>query len=195
MKLSKRITLLTAAVLLLVAGSAHASIVWDWSNAGTGTETGTFTTDGDLLGGLATAGTYNVTDFSLDTTSTTLALGSVSGGQFVINQPDVGFVWDGSAPTQFFRDSGGLTNGFAFTLDPDPGFGVVSTVVFEVNFFEIDETDGDGAPGSLFESQTVNLAPVAVPEPSALVLWSLASLIIVGRRHRRCRMKKISYVP
>jgi len=193
MKLLKPRNLLAAVILILMTGSAHASIVWNWSNAATGTETGTFTTDGDLVGGLATAGTYNVTDFSLDTTSTTLALGSASGGQYAINQPDVGFLWDGNAPTQFFRASGNFTNGFSFGLDPDPGLGALSEVIFVIDFFSIDSSDElSFPPGFILESQTVNLAPVAVPEPSALVVWSLASLVIVGRRHRRRGRMKIS---
>jgi hypothetical protein len=96
---------LAAGALVLAAGSAQASIVWDWSFQG---EAGAFTTDGNALGGVAAAGTYTLTDFSATSTATGMPLGSVSGGEYTqsngfVTDPPYSFTWDGSAVTSWLH--------------------------------------------------------------------------------------------
>ena len=58
-------TTMAMIALLTVCSVAHAGIQWTWINAGTGTEQGVFLTDGELVGGIAPAGTYTVVDFAV----------------------------------------------------------------------------------------------------------------------------------
>jgi hypothetical protein len=171
--------LLVAAFVLTISASAQAaSITWSWSNAGTGTERGTFITSGDLVGASAPAGTYVVRDFSVTASGVGLPLGAVSDGTYTIVQPLVGFVWDGAAPTQFFRSSGGFTNGFGFDRTGPGGSPFTSDIIFAVGFFDV-ESDGGSL---LLETQTVNLDPI--PEPATMALAGLAGLAVALRR--RC---------
>ena len=177
------IVLVLVTTIVFSAEQAAGTITWNWSDGDTGNEAGTFTTDGNLVGNTAPAGQYMVSDFSLDQTTTTVATGSVSGGQFEINQPPVGFLWDGSYPTQFFRLDGFYTNGFQFNIEPDPGDGVTDRIVFSIDFFRIDDAH-DEIPAEVEQTTTINLTPV--PEPSSLVcggvLFVLAGLGIWSRR-------------
>jgi uncharacterized protein YhjY with autotransporter beta-barrel domain len=133
---ARRAPLALAAILTLlpVLGvlpeAARGDVIWDWSFAGS--EQGRFRTDGSLAGGVAPAGTYTVLDFEV-TGSAFAPLGSIGAGDYDEGaQPGNGFLWDGSAPTQFFRDGGLATNGsnfystltdhrFTFYIDEGPG--------------------------------------------------------------------------
>ena len=150
-------TTITLLLVLACAAGAQAGIQWTWVNAGTGTEQGTLVTDGELVGGLAPAGSYTVVDFSVTATAYALPLGSCSGGEFAIGQPEIGFDWDGSAPTVFWRSNGSYTNGFAFSVPnavaPDP-----DRMAFSMGWFVVDryyETT------YLEEEATVVLTPAA----------------------------------
>lgn len=130
-------TMLTILLLTAFCGAAHAGIQWTWVNAGTGTEQGTLITDGHLVANEAPAGTYTVVDFSVTASAYGIPLGSVSSGEYIINQPVVGFDWDGAAPMFFWRHSGLYDNGFEFhmadpvPLDPD-------RIAFDMDRFTID---------------------------------------------------------
>jgi hypothetical protein len=113
--------LFTILALAVLSGPALAGIEWSWSNAGTGTERGTFITDGAMVSGAAPAGTYTIIDFTLSETAYPLPLGSISDGTYFINQPDTGFDWDGAAPTVFWRSSGTYTNGTNFFVTAPVG--------------------------------------------------------------------------
>lgn len=117
--------------------------------------------------------------FSLDATTSSYPTGSVAGREYALSQqPDVGFIWDGAAPTQFFRNNGGLKNGFA--VESRSTFGCV---VFHVDFFALDVTcNGDR---QLERSSTINFG--SVPEPSAFLCGGLVSLLAIcgyGTRRR-----------
>ena len=150
---------------LLVGNPAAANIDWTWSNAGTGTEQGTFITTGELDGAQAPAGAYAILDFSVTASTHGLPLGSVSGGQFTIGAPDIGFDWNGSAPTVMWQSSGTWPIGFALSI-PGAAWDEPEMVSFAIGRFSIRAFEPDIT--FLDEHQTVILAPVttAVAEGS-----------------------------
>jgi hypothetical protein len=176
--------------VLLAGAPAQASIVWEWSNAGTGTEVGTFTTDGSLAGGQAPAGSYQVQEFSVTASSHGLPLGSVLGGTYSIENPAIGFNWDGGAPTQFWRADGAFPDGFALRAHV-PGLSALPNLVsFGINSFVIAEQFAAAEPSLgdpvfviLEEFQTVNLS--AVPEPTAALLLLPGLAAAIGLRRLR----------
>lgn len=134
--------MLTVMIAVTLVGAAHAAVEWTWTNAGTGTEQGTFITDGALVGNQAPAGTYTVLDYSITASAYGAPIGSVSGGEYRINQPDIGFDWDGAAPTVFWRSSGAWTNGlnlFVTTTIPD----AVDFIGFAIGQFAVFDDDED----------------------------------------------------
>ena len=141
--------------LLLTCATAQANIQWTWTNAGTGTEQGTFTTAGDLVGDLAPAGTYTVLDFSVTASHYGLPLGSISGGVYSIGMPDIGFDWDGAGPTLFWRQSGYWTNGFGLDVVDYPPI-APNYLVFNINYFAVEDYDDEIE--YIVESQTPILA-------------------------------------
>jgi hypothetical protein len=155
-------TMLLLMILLLTCGAAQAGIQWTWTNAGTGTEQGTFVTDGELVLGEAPAGTYTVVDFSVTASAYGLPIGAVSEGAYSIGQPTVGFVWSGTAPTNFWRSSGGLTNGFTF-WDDDAVEDAPNRVGFIVDWFVVDEYYGISF---VDESSTAVITPMASATPN-----------------------------
>ncbi|MBU0740901.1 hypothetical protein KKG45_11650 [bacterium] len=155
--------MLTILVLAAACGAAQAGVQWSWSNAGTGTELGTFITDGELVSDQAPAGTYTVVDFSVTASAYDIPIGSMSGGDYFTNQPEIGFDWDGSVPTVFWRLSGFYTNGFGlFVTAPAPGG--PDYVGFGVDWFLI-EYDEDVT--FLAEGLTPILTPVGTVTASA----------------------------
>lgn len=155
-------TLSLILVLVVCAGAASAGIQWTWSNAFTGTEQGTFTTDGSYDGGGAPAGTYTILDYSVTASAWGLPMGSVSGGEYYINQPTIGFDWDGSAPTVFWRSSGALTNGFwLWASTYTPGF--ADMIGFNIEWFRVVEDDEIDHYG---EDLTPDITPVGSITPN-----------------------------
>ena len=92
---------------------SFSQITWSWTDAETGLDKGTFVTNGTLNeDGTVSSGTYTISDFTLDQTSTPISTsGSFANGDWVLSQPDIGFIWSGSYVTEFWRSSGGYTNG------------------------------------------------------------------------------------
>jgi hypothetical protein len=86
---------------------------WCWSMQ-SGNVKGTFTTNGiSNVNGVPSAGNYILTDASIyRSTFSDIETGSVSNGMYVIIQPKISFLWDGSAITNFSRQNGEYTNGF-----------------------------------------------------------------------------------
>jgi hypothetical protein len=149
-------------IMTLACGAAWAGIEWTWVNAGTGTEQGTFITDGELVSDLAPAGTYTVQDYSITASAHGMPIGSASGGEYFINQPDIGFDWDGSAPTLFWRDSGGYTNGLnLFMAIPVPS--VPNMIGMDIDWFALEE---DVKAQYLEEALTPILTPVGTIMPN-----------------------------
>ncbi len=157
-------------VALLLALPAQAEITWIWSNSlGSGTEQGTFVTDGDLVEGQAPAGTYTITDFSLTATSTSMPLGSIAAGDY---EPTWGalsnyyFYWDGSEVTQY-RLSNNPTiayHQYRALLQPDGSPDLIQFWVFQ---FDIWEQYGESF---LFEDEGVVVTPDGTP--TASMVWS-----------------------
>lgn len=124
----RAICLSTAVILASAAAPAPAQVLWNWSYGGT--EAGTFTTDGSFAQ-TATSGSFNVSSMSV--TSSVIS-GAVGATMNQGNQPGNGFLWNGTAATQFFRDANNpppLTNGSSFYTTVSGtqyryGFGIVS---------------------------------------------------------------------
>jgi len=106
MRRSRLVVLLCLTAALSVGQSAAAAVLWNWSFS---SEAGTFTTDGTLSDTLSTH-TFTITDFQVTASGTPANIGA----SYTVVQPTEGMIWDGAAPTQFFRESGGLTNGANF---------------------------------------------------------------------------------
>ena len=153
---------------LLVSGStASAAVLWNWSFAG---ESGTFITDGTFADASG-AHTFHFLHFGV-TASTVPAN---VGGTYFEEQPSDGMVWSGSAPTEFFRLSGALTNGsnfrnaansYRYTLFPG--------VSFLVDQKEITVTSGD-LKVAADSDVDVEIPSVPAAGPEALAL--LAALV------------------
>jgi len=149
-------TMLTILILAALCAPAHAGIEWNWSNEGTGTEQGVFLTDGTMTGGTAPAGTYTIIDARVTASAYPLPLGSLSDGTYFNTQPAMGFDWDGSAPTVFWRQSGTYTNGINLHVtapagtDPD-------CITMEIDFFKVEY---DESVTFLYEGLTPVLTPV-----------------------------------
>ncbi|MEM0965325.1 MAG: PEP-CTERM sorting domain-containing protein [Verrucomicrobiota bacterium] len=160
-----------------LAGVAQANINWTWSWVGTaGIEAGFFETNGSLSGGSAPAATYTLTDFGVTQSANGFPLGSVSGGDYTIGQPTAGFVWDGSMVTQWFRRSGGSTNGTNLFQTADN----VLFYAFNVGQYEL-RNALSGVP--IDSASTLSLT--AVPEPANFVaILGLVALGFVSRRKR-----------
>jgi len=121
---------------LLVSRGAAASVLWNWTF---GTESGTFRTDGTFAD---TAGshTFTITDFHVSASGTPANVGAV----YAVVQPTAGMVWNGSTPTEFFRDSGGLTNGADFkTAVNSFQYTLIPGTSLLVDQFELLVTTGD----------------------------------------------------
>ena len=98
--------LFLGSIVLLVAASASANIVWNWSFS---SEAGTFVTNGNLTD-LAGPFNFTILDFQVSSSVDDEDIGATYAGQ---DLPQ-GFLWDGSAPTQFYRAGGVFTNGANF---------------------------------------------------------------------------------
>lgn len=156
-----------------IVSPVQATIIWDWSFAG---EAGQFITDGSLSGGSALADTYTITDFIVTASASGMALGSLSGGEYFDCCADSGFIWDGTTATQFFRFSGGATNGIDMFQT-----GTNLFYVFELGTGGIvDEYSGPQISGAL------TLSAATVPEPGTFALLCIG---LAGLGFTRCRIK------
>ena len=88
---------------------AHAGLTWGWSFGGT--EAGAFTTNGTLADA---AGSFDFTITNFNVTASSVS--SLVGRPYTENMPLQGFLWNGAAATQFYRNSGGYTNGSNFDV-------------------------------------------------------------------------------
>lgn len=100
-----------------VAGQVH----WNWSF---GSEQGTFVTDGSFAD-TGSPGNFTISGFEI----TASAYPSHVGADTYETQPPQGFLWDGSAPTQFWRLGGTYTNGADFFLVSNDWYYVFNPVV------------------------------------------------------------------
>ncbi|MBD2691099.1 hypothetical protein [Anabaena catenula] len=118
MKLVTKLGIATAGVALTMAlteTKPAQALTWNWSFNG-GAEAGTFDTNGTFAN---TSGSFNfvINAATVAVTSSTVAPLLV-GKTFTETQPTQGFLWNGTAPTQFYRSSGTITNGgsrFSYT--------------------------------------------------------------------------------
>jgi hypothetical protein len=99
------------ALLLIWSATTNASVVWDWSFNG---ESGQFITDGTDH----SAGTYNVADFVVLSSSSGASIGSWSGGQYddteFSNGSPYWFVWDGAQVTELISSQSNWDSWFTF---------------------------------------------------------------------------------
>jgi hypothetical protein len=118
--------------------------------------TGTFLTDGTHNGTTASAGTYTLSDFKVDSSIyPTVENGSVSDQTYSFGtQPPYSFIWNGSAPTTFQRQ--GYTNGFGIKNGVG---GSGAYLIFDINFSFI--SDSYIISVRLNNTQTISLSPTA----------------------------------
>ncbi len=176
----KKLSLSTALAVATVGigaftQSAQAIVLWNWSFA---TEAGTFETDGEFSD---TSGpfTFTIDPDSFEVTSSTEA-GAI-GADYFAGQPDIGFQWDGTQATQFFRSSGTFTNGANLST---PGF------EFSYAFFpgsssltDVDENTVASGPETL---TPVEPSSTSVPEPSTIIsLAMVGGSLLLSKRVKR----------
>ncbi len=192
LSITRKISII-AALIGLGTSSAQADLIWDWTGNG-GQDTGYFITDGDMSGGSLAAGTYTVSDFGLTTTGFSdldpLEGGTYSGGDFTIPQGDLGFIWDGSAITTYFRLSGAFTNGS--TLQASSSYGPYNLAYFTFSTGGYSVYDNDYSP--LNQGMSLSMTPSqydagsggggTVPLPPTLLLM-LPAMAWLGRRSAR----------
>lgn len=132
------------------------------------------------------AGTFNITN--LIVTQTTISgssvgaintYGAYSGGVYNANNQGVqGFIWNGSVPTQFFRDGGTLTNGSNFYLTGGGGFD-------RLGFFA-SVTARQGSWGFDTGNLTLQAVTTPVPEPSTWAMGVIGTCVaaVIARRRK-----------
>jgi hypothetical protein len=170
-----------AALMSLVTPAARAELIWSWS-FNTGGETGTFRTNGTAAD-LTTNSNFVIDPTTFTVTSSTSQPSAVGLSYDAGSQPTVGFLWDGTLATQFYRASGTYTNG-ATLYSTNGG----------ANYFYAFYSDGTNisanagivygavtgyVPASL--SGQVFTAPVPVPASSYLLIASLLGLAAASR--------------
>ncbi len=162
---------------------AHADVTWNWSFGG---EAGQFVTDGAGGG----AGTYNLIDFSVTSSSVGGTIGSLLGGQYVDGQFSTempySFVYDGSAVTQWLHSGSNSFDWWTFdSLSSDISyffgwdFGNINDPT--KGTWWISNAAGDSGPATV----TVTAADVAaIPEPGSMALLGLglSGLLFARRR-------------
>ncbi|MBD2627894.1 PFE-CTERM domain-containing protein [Trichormus variabilis] len=118
MKLVTKLGIATAGIALTMAlteTKPAQALTWNWSFNG-GAEAGTFDTNGTF------ANTSGAFDFTINAATVAVTSSTVApllvGKTFTEIQPTEGFLWNGTAPTQFYRNGGTLTNGSRFSYAP-----------------------------------------------------------------------------
>ena len=169
---------------LFALAPVHANVIWNYS-FGSGTETGYFETNGTFAD---TAGSFNfvIDPATFHVTSSAFAPTLVGLTFTAGNQPDIGFLWNGTAPTQFYRGSGTYTNG-ANVYSSDTNYRVVfyaggSTVTGAIAANESPEESG-------FTTLTITPqeALAGVPEPATFAVAGLGLAGLALLRARRAR--------
>lgn len=182
MNLVQRIILFT--LLAAASTASNAAIVWSWSF---GSNAGQFTTTGTAVAGIASAGTYSVTDFAVTSSGTGATIGSWSGGQyddagFATNSP-YSLVWDGAVVTDWGQSGGNTFDWLVFDdlLNSNHFFfgwqtGNINTAMQAVYY-----------PASTTSSAlSIAVANVTVvSEPGTIVLLSLAIAISAFASRRK----------
>lgn len=145
--------------LLFVSFNSFGQITWFWMDANTQQQKGTFVTNGNLVNGVAPAGNYTISDFTVTNTTTSLPLtGSFVSGEWA--NPQAGFIWDGTIPTEFWRSGGQYTNGFGiFRNNPSPN--ISDYILFAVNLFSISNYLNDTT--EVNQPNTILLSVVQTP--------------------------------
>lgn len=147
--------------LLFVSFNSFGQITWIWMDADTQQQKGTFVTNGNLVNGVAPAGTYTISDFTVTNTTTSLpTTGSFVSGEWTNGQPTLGFIWDGTIPTEFWRSSGQYTNGFGISRN-NRSTDISDYILFDVNYFSISNYNSDYTEVS--QSKTILLSVVQTP--------------------------------
>lgn len=103
--------LFSFAIICAFFASSASATTWNWSF---GNESGTFITNGNG----SAAGTYVLQDFTVSSSATGGALGSLSGGQYNTNvystfQP-FSFDWDGASVTAWYQSGFNTFDWWAF---------------------------------------------------------------------------------
>jgi hypothetical protein len=189
----KILTVLTPSLMLAfgMTAGAHANVTWDWSFAG---QAGTFTTDGSAPAGTAAAGSYNLLDFSVTTSTAGESVGSVSGGQYsetgFDTNPPYSFNWDGSNVVQWNQSGLNTFNWWAFNDNLSPDLYVFFAETPDNVNDPTNATVFNFNPGVFVASGTVNVAPATaapVPEPDtyALLFAGLGLLGVVAKRRQK----------
>ncbi|PZP28702.1 MAG: hypothetical protein DI603_18645 [Roseateles depolymerans] len=176
-----------AAVLLAAATSASHATTWVWSFAG---EQGTMQTDGT---GNA-AGTYNVLDFTVTSSSVGGTLGSFSDGTYTANNlatfMPYSFDWNGSEITQWHQAG---TNTF--------GWNIYQQTSQPDHFYFFGWADGNvnvAMSAAYYNMTTASAISVgalsisAVPEPASVALMLGGVGLLALRAARISRRKDVS---
>jgi len=105
---ASKCVIMACALVIGSATPAAGQVLWSWSF---GSEQGTFVTDGSFPD-TASPGNFTITNFEVTASAYPLHVGAA----WYETQPPQGFLWDGSAPTQFWRSGGTYTNGSNFFI-------------------------------------------------------------------------------
>ena len=103
------------------------------------------------------------------------------GADYSTTQPDIGFQWNGTQVTQFFRSSGTFTNGLGLST-PDSEF----TYVFFPGFSSLQNSNEDDIVGGPETLTPVEPSSTSVPEPSTIIsLAMVGGSLLLSKRGER----------